>query len=97
MGLLLLIEERFPTVGSDIVTLGMAVVIGNILGGPILLKWAITVPVLSELESELEAEPEPGSEPESGPDPPGPVEADTGFGQPIPPKPSPPDDRAGDA
>ena len=97
LGLLLLIEERFPTVGSDIVTLGMAVVIGNILGGPILLKRAITVPVLSELESELEAEPEPGSEPESGPDPPGPVEADTGFEQPIPPKPSPPDDRAGDA
>ena len=48
LGLLLLIEESFPTVGSDIVTLGMAVVIGNILGGPILLKRAITVPVLSD-------------------------------------------------
>ncbi len=44
LGLVLLIEERFPVVGADIVTLGMAVIIGNILGGPILLKRAITRP-----------------------------------------------------
>ena len=49
-----MIEERFPTVGSDIVTLGMAVIIGNILGGPILLKRAIALPVLSEPQFELE-------------------------------------------
>ena len=45
---LLLIEERFPAVGSDIVALGMAVIIGSILGGPILLKRAITMPGLPE-------------------------------------------------
>ena len=53
LGLVLLMEERFPTVGSDIVALGMAVIIGSILGGPILLKWAITTPPLPE--------PEPGN------------------------------------
>ena len=41
LGLVLLIQERFPTVGSGIVALGMAVIIGNILGGPILLKRAL--------------------------------------------------------
>ena len=40
--------------GSDIVTLGMAVIIGNILGGPTLLKRAIAVPVLSEPQFELD-------------------------------------------
>jgi Kef-type K+ transport system membrane component KefB len=58
LGLLLLIEERFPTVGSDIVTLGMAVIIGNILGGPILLKRAITAPVLEGSASASASEPE---------------------------------------
>ena len=53
--MLLLIEEKFPTVGPDIVTLGMAVIIGNILGGPILLKRAITAPVLEGSESEPES------------------------------------------
>lgn len=80
-----MIEERFPTVGSDIVTLGMAVIIGNILGGPILLKRAIAAPVLSE--------PEPGS----GPDPRRPVEAETEVEKPRPPQRSAPDDWAGDA
>ena len=32
----------------DIVALGMAVIIGSILGGPILLKRALTMPVLPE-------------------------------------------------
>jgi hypothetical protein len=84
---LLLLEERFPTVGPDIVTLGMAVIIGNILGGPILLKRAITAPVLSE------PEPEPGS----GPDPRRPVEAEAAVEKPRPPQRSAPDDWAGDA
>ena len=91
LGLLLLIEERFPTVGSDIVTLGMAVIIGNILGGPILLKRAITLPVLPEPELEPEVEPE------SGPDPRRPVEAETAVEKPRPPQRSAPDDWAGDA
>ena len=51
LGLVLLIEERFPAVGSDIVALGMAVIVGSILGGPILLKRAITTPVWSTPES----------------------------------------------
>jgi len=41
LGLILLIQENFPTVGSGIVALGMAVIIGNIMGGPILLKRAL--------------------------------------------------------
>ena len=73
LGLLLLIEERFPVVGSEIVPLGMAVIIGSILGGPILLKRAITLPVLPEPDSERrprsEPEPESGPKPESGPEP----------------------------
>ncbi len=48
LGLVLLIEERFPSVGPDIVALGMAVIIGSILGGPILLKRALAMPVLPE-------------------------------------------------
>ncbi len=48
MGFSLLVEERFPVVGSDVVALGMAVIIGSILGGPILLKRAITMPRLPE-------------------------------------------------
>ena len=71
LGLVLLIEERFPAVGSDVVTLGMAVIIGSILGGPILLKWAITMPLIPEPEPEPEVEPEPqvALEPEAEPEP----------------------------
>jgi Kef-type K+ transport system membrane component KefB len=56
LGLLLLIEERFPAVGSGVVSLGMAVIIGSILGGPILLKRALTMPSLPEPEPEPEPE-----------------------------------------
>jgi Kef-type K+ transport system membrane component KefB len=42
LGLLLLLREAFPAVGDDLVALGMAVIIGNILGGPILLKRALS-------------------------------------------------------
>jgi Kef-type K+ transport system membrane component KefB len=42
LGLLILLAERFPAVGEDVVALGMAVVIGNILAGPVLLKAALT-------------------------------------------------------
>lgn len=41
LGLLLVLREAFPEIGDGIVALGMAVVIGNILGGPILLKTAL--------------------------------------------------------
>jgi len=42
LGLLLVLEESFPDIGEGVVALGMAVIIGNILGGPILLKRALT-------------------------------------------------------
>jgi Kef-type K+ transport system membrane component KefB len=42
LGLLLMLNESFPAIGDGVVALGMAVIIGNILGGPILLKWALT-------------------------------------------------------
>jgi len=42
LGLILLIQEAFPQLGAEIVALGMAVIIGNIMGGPILLKRALT-------------------------------------------------------
>jgi hypothetical protein len=97
LGLLLLIEERFPAVGSDVVTLGMAVIIGSILGGPILLKRAITVPVLLEPEAEPEAEPQPGLRPDPEPESRRPTEADTAVEQPAHPRYPAPDDWAGDA
>jgi Kef-type K+ transport system membrane component KefB len=40
--LVLSIEEKFPGVGSGVVALAMAIIIGNILGGPVLLKRALT-------------------------------------------------------
>lgn len=42
LGLVLLIQERFPTLGPGVVALAMAVIVGNILGGPILLGRALT-------------------------------------------------------
>ncbi len=41
LGLLLVLQERFPEIGDGVVALGMAVIIGNILGGPVLLKTAL--------------------------------------------------------
>ncbi|MGD2123984.1 MAG: cation:proton antiporter, partial [Gemmatimonadota bacterium] len=41
LGLLLVLQEKFPGVGDGVVALGMAVIIGNILGGPVLLKTAL--------------------------------------------------------
>jgi Kef-type K+ transport system membrane component KefB len=40
--LVLSIEESFPSVGDGVVALAMAIIIVNILGGPILLKQALT-------------------------------------------------------
>jgi Kef-type K+ transport system membrane component KefB len=39
--LILSIEEAFPSVGDGVVSLAMAIIIVNILGGPILLKQAL--------------------------------------------------------
>lgn len=42
LGLVLLIQRSMPSVGSGVVALGMAIIVGNILGGPILLKSALS-------------------------------------------------------
>lgn len=42
LGLVLLIRESFPQVGAGVVALAMAVIIGNILGGPVLLGRALS-------------------------------------------------------
>jgi Kef-type K+ transport system membrane component KefB len=47
LGLLLALHDSFPELGEGVVALGMAVIIGNILGGPILLKRALTQERLS--------------------------------------------------
>ena len=54
LGLVLLIQNSFPAVGSGIVALGMAVIIGNIMVGPILLKRA-----LMSADSPITPDPEP--------------------------------------
>jgi Kef-type K+ transport system membrane component KefB len=41
LGLLLVLKDSFPEIGEGVVALGMAVIIGNILGGPVLLKTAL--------------------------------------------------------
>lgn len=41
LGLVLLVRDSFPQVGASVVALAMAVIIGNILGGPILLSRAL--------------------------------------------------------
>lgn len=41
LGLVLLIRDSFPEVGAGVVALAMAVIIGNILGGPVLLGRAL--------------------------------------------------------
>ena len=44
LGLVLVINEAFPDIGPGVVALAMAVIIGNILGGPILLGRALADP-----------------------------------------------------
>jgi len=56
LGLLLVMQEAFPAIGDDLVSLGMAIVMGNILGGPILLKTAL-------VRATPPAEAVPGEEP----------------------------------
>ena len=42
LGLMLLIERTFPSIGADVVALAMAVILGNILLGPVLLSKALS-------------------------------------------------------
>ena len=48
LGLILLIDASFPSIGADIVALAMAVILGNILGGPVLLGRALAAGAGSE-------------------------------------------------
>ena len=48
LGLVLLIAQSFPEIGPNVVALAMAVILGNILGGPILLGRALAAPVENE-------------------------------------------------
>jgi len=71
----------------------VAVLIGSILGGPILLKRAITVPVIPEPEPESPRLVEADRQLE----PRGPVEPNTAVEQPTRPRYPAPDDWAGNA
>jgi Kef-type K+ transport system membrane component KefB len=42
LGLILMIEGKFPELGAGVVALAMAVILGNILGGPVLLGQALS-------------------------------------------------------
>jgi Kef-type K+ transport system membrane component KefB len=44
LGLILLIQERFPSIGGPVLALAMAAILGNILAGPILLGRALAAP-----------------------------------------------------
>jgi Kef-type K+ transport system membrane component KefB len=64
LGLLLALHDAFPELGEGVVALGMAVIIGNILGGPVLLKRALTQERPSGSSDGSGGEPEdPGPEP----------------------------------
>jgi len=56
LGLILVIGEKFPEIGPGVVALAMAVIIGNILGGPILLGRALADP-----DAGPDADPDAGS------------------------------------
>lgn len=60
LGLILLINESFPEIGPNIVALAMAIILGNILGGPVLLGRALSAPdedAIAATESSSPAEP----------------------------------------
>lgn len=42
LGLLLVLQDTLPELGEGLLALGMAIIMGNILGGPVLLKSALT-------------------------------------------------------
>jgi hypothetical protein len=39
---MLMIEDKFPDLGAGVVALAMAMILGNILGGPVLLGQALS-------------------------------------------------------
>ena len=42
LGLMLMIEDKFPDLGAGVVALAMAMILGNILVGPVLLGQALS-------------------------------------------------------
>jgi len=48
LGLVLIFAQRFPEIGSGVLALAMAVILGNILAGPILLGRALSAPEEAE-------------------------------------------------
>lgn len=62
LGLVLLVQESFPELGANVVALAMAVIIGNILGGPILLGRALS----AGAEAEAGEGPDDGREAPAG-------------------------------
>jgi Kef-type K+ transport system membrane component KefB len=64
LGLLLVLAQEAPRIGDGVVALGMAVVLGNILGGPVLLKSALSWSMASRKSADAdpgEAAPETSS------------------------------------
>jgi Kef-type K+ transport system membrane component KefB len=66
LGLVLVIGEEFPEIGPGVVALAMAVIIGSILGGPILLGRALADPEASGAPVERPSPPGAGAAPDSG-------------------------------
>jgi Kef-type K+ transport system membrane component KefB len=48
LGLVLVVQERFESIGDGVLALAMAVILGNILAGPILLARALEIPEPTE-------------------------------------------------
>ncbi len=53
LGLVLVVQENFEALGSEVLALAMAVILGNILAGPVLLARALSA---EEVEEEARAE-----------------------------------------
>ncbi|HSH76110.1 MAG TPA: cation:proton antiporter [Longimicrobiales bacterium] len=50
LGLILLVQERFPEIGGSVLALAMGAILGNILAGPILLGRALAAPEREEAD-----------------------------------------------
>ena len=51
LGLILFVQASFPEIGPSVVALAMAIILGNILGGPVLLGQALSAPVEPQVKS----------------------------------------------
>ena len=73
LGLILLIQERFPGIGTSVLALAMGAILGNILAGPILLGHALSAAEPPEAAAAAAGEapaagaPEPGAPAQAGP------------------------------